>query len=629
MASVMQRSRRGTMTMTLVLAAVVLLALREPAFSQAGRCAGAPKQASSKQGGSRRALATAVASPVAGESVEDDLPVEAALEAVPNSDSELFRELELRVSSPAMLLNHIAERYSSTSRILMEFVDNAFDSAEAFFDKTDNSYSRPVKIDILVDTERSAVTVTDNCQGMSSDTLARVTTNIGESQKRGQSFLNGQFGFGMQAFRACCSSLRVRSRLGADKPLLEITVDRESSHIDMREASAESYAGVPASGTEAALLGLEEHWISQETFSLEGVASEIEAHFERLLSRGNLDVTVRSPQGSTHSCKPLDYAAAGADVVVQQTVDLQDGQRAEVLLAVASNTLAAAWQRPARFFAKGRRIGDVANVNSFAKGSVHRWDVWSHPQLVGYIDVIGSDEGPLRPMITRDEFKNTRGRLNAYRELAEACEEPLAEALSSVNSVRSMKSLESLEEVLTTELRRVDKQEKRAERKNKKKKMVSFQDPNAPIVEVEEEEDSAPELSPEALATQEERLPKSLDSFQVKLVDGLEEDAGSKVQRSALVGQTIMVNIRHPDFQDRYRRTRSGAPKIDERLCSYLANIVSAHYRDITDELKDSGPVGRLEAFETMIGTYCRYEERLRKALPGLSRASEGVDITK
>ena len=43
--------------------------------------------------------------------------------------SPLPQELSLTVSSPALLLNHMAERYSSTSRILMEFVDNSLDDA--------------------------------------------------------------------------------------------------------------------------------------------------------------------------------------------------------------------------------------------------------------------------------------------------------------------------------------------------------------------------------------------------------------------------------------------------------------------------------------------------------------------
>ena len=58
-------------------------------------------------------------------------------------ETQASEALSLVVSSPALLLNHVAERYSSTSRILMEFVDNSLDDAEALFDAAENAYRRP------------------------------------------------------------------------------------------------------------------------------------------------------------------------------------------------------------------------------------------------------------------------------------------------------------------------------------------------------------------------------------------------------------------------------------------------------------------------------------------------------
>ena len=127
-------------------------------------------------------------------------PLMAALEPVEE------RELTLQVSSPALLLNHMAERYSSTSRILMEFVDNSFDDAEALFDAGAQAYIRPVSIDVFVSRQRRTLRIVDNCRGMPPEVLARVVMRVGESRKRGASFVNGQFGFGMQA-RYCPETL--------------------------------------------------------------------------------------------------------------------------------------------------------------------------------------------------------------------------------------------------------------------------------------------------------------------------------------------------------------------------------------------------------------------------------------
>jgi len=72
------------------------------------------------------------------------------MEASKSEDKQL-----LTVSSPCLLLNHIAQRYSRTSRIIMEYVDNSLDDAEALYDENTKSYSR--HINILVDIKRLKV----------------------------------------------------------------------------------------------------------------------------------------------------------------------------------------------------------------------------------------------------------------------------------------------------------------------------------------------------------------------------------------------------------------------------------------------------------------------------------------
>ena len=154
--------------------------------------------------------------------------------------------LSLTVSSPALLLNHMAERYSSTPRVLMEFVDNALDDAEAFFRRPDGdaldsaagSYDRPVVIDVFVDRDARSISVRDNCRGMPLAVLKRVVLNVGESKKRGAAFLNGQYGFGMQAFRTACETLEVTTRPDPSSPALGIRVDRgQQEGFVVREVS--------------------------------------------------------------------------------------------------------------------------------------------------------------------------------------------------------------------------------------------------------------------------------------------------------------------------------------------------------------------------------------------------------
>ena len=91
-------------------------------------------------------------------------------------------------------------------------------------------------------------------------------------------------------------------------------------------------------------------------------------------------------------------------------------------------------------------------------------------------------------------------------------------------------------------------------------------------------------------------------------------------ERSRLVGTTILVDATHPDFEARWRKSRQGAPKVDERLCGYLATIVSSHYRERAYQAASKQRVDYAQAYEEMIGTYCRLEDALRAVLPALLR---------
>ena len=109
--------------------------------------------------------------------------------------------IDLTIADPLLLLNEIAKRYESAARILMEYVDNPLDDAETIFRANGNRYPTEVVISIHIDSLRSEVTITDNCRGMMSETLRRIVQNIGQSQKKGLTWVNGRFGFGVHAFR--------------------------------------------------------------------------------------------------------------------------------------------------------------------------------------------------------------------------------------------------------------------------------------------------------------------------------------------------------------------------------------------------------------------------------------------
>ena len=177
------------------------------------------------------------------------------------------------------------------------------------------------------------------------------------------------------------------------------------------------------------LNGFDRQWID-ESFRASAIACEIESHFERLLDREGLRVRVwdaDAPETEPIICHPIDYVNLSPGASLRLEVPLGFGQTANCNLCVldgatpatgtagrSSHTVVGAGMHASRFFVGGRRIAACGSIASFVRSSSHRWTIWSNPCVAGYIDVRGDRAGPLQPVITRDEFKNSAHRL-AFR----------------------------------------------------------------------------------------------------------------------------------------------------------------------------------------------------------------------
>ena len=130
-------------------------------------------------------------------------------------------------------------------------------------------------------------------------------------------------------------------------------------------------------------------------------------------------------------------------------------------------------------------------------------------------------------------------------------------------------------------------------------------------------------------AARRRRLAPSGEEFTVRLVRGLDGDGaegGDPVarggsERSRLVGTTILVDSLHPDFQSRWRQTRQGAAKVDERLCGYLATIVSSHYRERAYQAAERQRVDHAPAYLTRTVAITSHHNHNHDPDPGRLRA--------
>lgn len=370
-----------------------------------------------------------------------------------NKTSESQGTLDLQISDPVSMLNEIARRYESTERILMEYVDNALDDAEVLFRENNKAYPQEVKIELIIDYPNRAVTIRDNCRGMEKETLERIVRNVGESQKRGVTWVNGRFGFGVQAFRAAADVIHFQTKHAAH-PHFVLDLQRDQHHgIPGARPVAEAFPSDSGTGTIVRLDAFEEEWF--ENVTAVSIKEEIESHFERLLARPNLTILVSEAGDAPLRCEPFRYRDLPGQAI-QRTLKMEykgNIYPVEIHLKIADVEVPG---RTVRFFARGRRINQVSEIKSFIRKSKYRTSVWGHPHLLGYIEV-----GEIvRPVITRDDFVRNKSRVIFYDGIL-GLEEEIKNALDRINEAQRDSTLSRLEDVLRDVLETIARQDRR------------------------------------------------------------------------------------------------------------------------------------------------------------------------
>lgn len=544
----------------------------------------------------------------------------------------------LTVSSPCLLLNHIAQRYTRTSRIIMEYVDNSLDDCEALFDNESNSYTRPIKVHVKINRTKAqteadpagdaaqvaapaqaengglpqpkkkksrknddkvTVSVSDNCRGMTKAVLSRLVVNVGESNKRASKFTNGQFGFGVHAFRAAASRIEFKTKAAGAARTLHLAINRKSEYFPHpKPVKNEDENGLETeSGTEVTVSGFDNTW-SEQLDPVE-IIKEIEHHFSGLLERENLSVLVTDvAKDKTVECQPFSFAQGTTRRVIRDW-DIE-GEQLRVRLYISTKTQ---HNKNCMFVCKGRRINEICDVKSFMKMSRCRWAVWGHPNLVGYIDV----SGILDPVITRDEFILNKTRKDVYRKIIDEIEGELYKKLHEVNENRRVMALAKLEDVVSRCVNvAVKKDSKRskegisyleqlmmAKKPIRRRKIDEdfdvMDDNNAPSRKRKRLDDDAAEnkdedgKNPEDPENPNKKRKNRGFGFNIAFVKELVDEEKGIPLRARLVGEDVQINMKHPDFLQRIKVSKAESqPIVTERLCGYLANIIATAYKSHT-----------------------------------------------
>lgn len=540
------------------------------------------------------------------------------------------------------IIQSISSLYSDSNRVLLEFIDNSIDSAEKYFDSANNRYNKPIKItlEIIGDTYKDgSVVVSDNCEGISN--LESIVQSFGNSRKRGQEFTNGQFGFGMCSFLASCEKLEILTKT-EDNNAERIFILKEHFGVDKMEdflfGDIENVNKFPTTSGTIITLSLfdKNNW---KELDISMIKSEIEKHFELLLTRENLEIKLINKK-EEYVCVPFDYSKYDGGHIEEyvEEIDQESGLKHRIHLYIKVTKGNDIKKRPV-FIIKGRRINEINEIKAFK--SVNKSDIWNHPNVTGYID-LGSY---LEPDISRNGFAaKHKTRANVLFDFLVSKEGEVLNLIKEGNEQSQEKHYQKLEDILSKALSKLAK----VDSMNYRTEYVSGHDvllqeggigvdgsealPTSPEANRPNDgitRDDVDGVNPSDQLGGNNNLDKEKDNpfndgypqgaerkksgFNIKISDippNLDAETGKPI-KSRLLGNTIEIFRKHPEFEDRLQHSKGGEPKVSQRLITYLAGEITVHYKD-KFYMKSGQPSYDKKMFQSLVDSIYLFEDLLK-----------------
>ncbi len=530
------------------------------------------------------------------------------------------------------IIQSISSLYSDSNRVLLEFIDNSLDSAEQYFNIEDNTYTRPIKITLEISGKTNkdgSVVIIDNCEGITN--LESVVKSFGNSRKKGQVETNGQFGFGMCSFIASCDDLKIITK-NINDFTKSITILKKHFEVDTHEEFIfEDIERIDNfifdSGTKIILSSFNKN--SWKELNVELIKNEIEKHFELLLVRSNLEIKLIN-NGDEYVCSSFNYPSYNGNCIDDSM--LEDGK---VRLFIKTTKGVDIKKRPV-FIIKGRRIIEIHELKQFK--SKNKGDIWNHPNITGYLDL----GNYIEPDLARTGFAaNDREKSSRIFEFLVSKEENILSLIRENNEEEQERHYKQLEDILSNALSKLAKIDSMNFRTDYVLgKDVKLEDGGEGVGGLRVgldyldngKNDEYKGNNPSATSGGDNLLNKESDStFKDENLDGSERKKSglnirivdrdpnvdketNKQIKSILLGNTIEIFRKHPEFENRVNHSRGGGLRISQRLITYLAGEITVHYKD-KYYMRSGQPEYNKKMFEGLVDSIYLFEDLLKDAV--------------
>ncbi len=539
---------------------------------------------------------------------------------------------------------NMAAMYTDENRVYMEYVDNSLDAAEKFFNAKTNSYNKEIKISLVI-AASGKVVFKDNCSGITN--FKKVIEDIGNSDKKKQTFTNGQFGFGIYSFMAFYESLKIQSQQSGKVESDYVHILKKEFNRDKVEDMRINCISKPKLSSCGTTIMLEKS-IKKLKINLQEIERQIRDHFELILSRKNLTIELRNEKNSQSIiCSPYNYEQHEGETYKSSipSITLKGNKKIvfdnpiDVYLKITKDI---DLERPPFFILKGRRIMDISNTESFK--SKNKQLLWKHPHITGYVDL----KSNLEPVIHRKGFKATKF-LDPVNNLLLQLEPHIKELMKSIDKEREDKGYSKVNDELNKAMAKLSKKvnlmfrtrllkgnEVPAEKgddmggpgggahvrigpSKKDPKPVETPGGNNPGSGAGDDDTKSGDGSNGSGFTEpdnpyDDDLDKAKETkkvgFDIKIIGGkVPENTDGVLLKSRYLNGEITVFREHPDFLKRLNRTRQNEKVITDRLIFYLSTQITTHYLDMLYNSKGQQPEYSKKLFIELTDVQLDFEE--------------------
>lgn len=541
--------------------------------------------------------------------------------------------LDIRIDKAGIIQQ--SRVYTDPKRVIAEFVDNAIDAAEDFYNGV--VYLHDIEINVTKN-QGGKISIRDNASGMLINPDSAYT--IFKSLKSDDPKTNGMFGFGMFSFMSICNRLEIETwhRSSSKYAKLAFTTDlfSQSSYKEPSvELVTEEFYDKMLGGT---VITLSEFYEGQfEDISMMTLKEEFERHFELILQRPGISISLRDESGCVLNCSPFDYdlyCRAPYNRTIHSLHKTHSKKHKTVKDFDVSSTPARIhlalsetkeFNRPVFFAVKGRRVADVSSIDQF--GTKRKYQIWSRSNLTGFIDVTGI----LTPVISRNDFVQNE-LSKAFFQTLLSYEDEIVNYIESNSPKDSGENLRKIESEISEALKELELEEiskgrlkgkspgkriytiKGIERNDavricnsKGRSMLTAESPGTTGRSLDRR--TIHELEFLNRTMNSETGP---DHLRVRIDTSNEPstDLNGNQLRSVLRGSTVCIFGKHEDFQARKKSSPKGHEEVTQRLISYIAMEASSHYIYRKSNQTDfNSKEDRLKQF---VSTVLKLENKLR-----------------